>query len=515
MIRLSPMDGTLELLLARFRKALKPPVDDFTKQLPHDVELNTHLIDFVIRLLEEFGLKYSEDTSYLRAHHAIAIDFISKIKVERPDVIDLFLQKLPPLPPSVFPPETLSDEDDVQTNSHYYIPRFILETFADNFTLDDREYIMKSSNPARPEFNPRKPNKLRYTVRPNYGINIYNLEDQSLGVIDVPRGYGVEDMYKDITDDDGTMVEELLSKLESTCALFIRQIWNEEKIKSLTRSQDADLKKFLVSMMYRSEHWRGLSSKSIHAYDMPYPITEHMFRNRIKNFQNTWFRSLKWLVETSVEDILKEYRKLSMIFLPEIYMKPSAQYQGPIVMDDLAHFGYLMSQTFVCVWKAEEGSEFILSNSCFGCFDGEYSGHFHNFFVVSPQYAIILVSPEQTDEYRMNPRSQTLSFGDQFNAPPEVKFKKGSPPRDFIPSTFFTPHDVFNYKTVVIPKNEVYNINCIFMDSQNRRLTYKSSVSMYKSLLYYNKTIALSFQRRHDYSTLKKRLLSELNRIHL
>lgn len=93
MPRLGPHDGVFELLLARFRSLIKPQAAVFTKQLPADLESNQLLISIVMRLMKEIGFAYNESSPYilnLLYHRALAIDFISVMKIERPDIIYSF-----------------------------------------------------------------------------------------------------------------------------------------------------------------------------------------------------------------------------------------------------------------------------------------------------------------------------------------------------------------------------------------------------------------------------------------
>ncbi|KAG0309424.1 hypothetical protein BGZ98_002612 [Dissophora globulifera] len=447
---------------------------------------------------------------------ARTIDFISTIKVERPDILYSLLQ--PPLSPPLSSFQTNPNQSMTQTQFHHYIPRFILKTFADNFSLDKTEFIMDISSPHLSGFKREKPSKLRRKGRPRYNINVYQVEDHTTDLADVSRAYGVNDMYRDVTEDDCMKFEKLLAKHESTSATFIREIWNEEDDLSLTRTRLGSMKKFLVVMMYRSEPRRSQYFNL--AFDFPTEISlkKHMDYNNFSNAQSVWFENLKWVIETSVEDILKEYQKV--IVARAESKRPAAllsPYQGPIHAIELQDFGYLMTQTIACIWQAEAGSEFILSERCFGTFEGYTGIWIHNFFIVSPRFAIVLVN-----KVYMNQRIEKISllnssFGDKLHVFPETDYKNGPPSKDFDLMTHFTPDDVFTYKRIVVPKEDVFRVNAIVLDSRRQFLTYKSNVSMYKSLRYYDKIKKEEkgmFPDSHDYSILKRKVFSDLNRTH-
>ncbi|KAG0374979.1 hypothetical protein BGX24_009692, partial [Mortierella sp. AD032] len=72
------------------------------------------------------------------------------------------------------------------------------------------------------------------------------------------------------------------------------------------------------------------------------------------------------------------------------------------------------------------------------------------------------------------------------------------------------------YRRIVIPKEDVYKVNSIFLDSRRKSLTYKSSVNMLKSLRFYDKVKSdkVLFTYKHNYTILKSKLFADLNRTH-
>ncbi|KAF9982178.1 hypothetical protein BGZ75_006445 [Mortierella antarctica] len=405
-----------------------------------------------------------------------------------------------------------------RTQFHHYIPRFILKTFADNFSDSNSELITDTSSPDSLGFKKEKPSKLRRKERPRYHINVYRVEDYTTILTDVSRAYGAEDMYRDVAEDDCMKFEKLLAKHECTSATFIRRIWKEEEELSLTRGQLADMKKFLVVMMYRSEHRR--SQYFNQRFD---PLTEfsvkmHMEHNKFSSVQTVWFENLKWIIKASVEDILKEFTKVMVASAKSAQpLAPISPYRGPIHSLELQDFGCLMGHTIACIWQAEVGSEFILSEGCFGAWEGAPGIWFHNFFIVSPRFAIVLVSRLYLEERTETKPRWTSMFGDKLHAFPETVYKNGPPPMalDLLSlQTFSTPDDVFKYKRIVISKEDVYKVNAILLDARRELLTYKSSASMYKALRYYDKVKKDKFHDCHDYSILRRQLFADLNRTH-
>ncbi|KAG0044897.1 hypothetical protein BGZ83_009830 [Gryganskiella cystojenkinii] len=438
-----------------------------------------------------------------------------------------------------------------RTQFHHYIPRFILKTFADNFSLSSSQtvYIAKDAliafetpianlsernnggkgrgskkNKGKGgnrggkgtrggtgeqgqghQVETRSPSK-----QPNYYINVYRFEVHTTTLNDIARCYGLPDMYRDITLDDSMKFEKLLSVMESTSARFIRQIWNGEAL-ALTRTQLVDLKKFLIVMLYRNESRRYQYMEQKFDLMTYLSVKKHTDHNKIERVQDVWFKNLQYLIDTPGDDIVQEYMRSQEADPEGNPFKIFAQYQGPIHVAELIDFALMIMQ-YVCIWEAEEGSEFILSECCFGVFEGQGGVNFHNFFVVSPRYAIVLVNRHYMLGTMNELPLRKSWFSENLHANPETVYKKG--PATTITIEDFDPNDIFKYKRIVVPKKDVYLVNSIFLDCRNKYLTYKSNVSMFRSLLFYDKEKAEKFLYRHDYSVLKRKLWSELNRTH-
>ncbi|KAF9537244.1 hypothetical protein EC957_008597 [Mortierella hygrophila] len=401
---------------------------------------------------------------------------------------------------------------------HHYIPRFILRTFADNFSLKAPDYIastsvifLKSALPPDWELigsgGPKKKGKKGKKTNKNqkkYEIKVYQVVDQTTALNDVARSYGNRDMYRDITEDDCMRFEDLLAKMEDTSSTFTRKIWTGEDL-SLTRVQLTELKKFLAIMSYRSENRRNQYYEDEFNPQTRELIYNHMRHKNIIRIQDVWFDNLKWLIKTPTEEIMKEFKKA--VFSP-------MHYKGSIHVAELLDFGGSCTN-YMCIWQAEEGTEFILSEGCFGAWEGDIHDPFHTFYVVSPRYCIVLVN-----RLEMWRPARYLPFRSWFegsvHAFPETVYKKGLPPST-PDMDFFSPGDVFKYRRIVIPKEDVYFVNSIFLDARKRCLTYNSSVSMYKTLRYYDKMKTARpdlFNNRHDYSVLRRQLVTDMNRTH-
>ncbi|GJJ72816.1 hypothetical protein EMPS_05174 [Entomortierella parvispora] len=417
---------------------------------------------------------------------------------------------------------------------HHYIPRFILKTFSDDFTLDstDCKYFAsistedKGDGKGKGKGNRKGKVKGRGKVKGassksnksnrgtaqsnNHYIKVYQVQSRTTVLTDIGRAFGVVNLYREEAEEDCMKFERLLSVFEGESSTFIRRIWTGEDL-SLTRAQLERMKKFLIIMMYRSESRRDQYNKEDYDIEVAISARKHASHHSIARIRDIWFKNLQWLIETPLSDLMKEYNKV----LEMVMTRPltdQGDLKWPIHICELKEFG-VMAENYMCIWEAEEGTEFILSEGGFGAWEGDKGVKFHNIFVVSPRYAIVLVL--RSYMFGMTFGSLRKSyFGEKLHANPETVYVKGHPPEDFTAESHFTPSDIFKYKRIKVPKSDVFFVNCIFLDARDKHLTYRSPISMLKSLKYYDMVKEERFTFQHDYTALKRELFADLNRTH-
>ncbi|KAF9107333.1 hypothetical protein BGX27_008776 [Mortierella sp. AM989] len=375
---------------------------------------------------------------------------------------------------------------------HHFIPRFILRNFIEEDGYK-KTFVWKESEKA---FSVMKKSHKNDNPR----IKSYDFQNQQSGLPRVKKMYGIQNMYKDITSDYCMKFEELLGKLECSAAIFIQKIVSDTQEISLSRTQLESLKKFLVIMTYRGEGRRMQYTNNMFNLTTKHSIQRHMDFNNILSIQDVWFENLKWLLNTETHAIFIESLNVTT-------MDDLKTYKGPIHVTELSDFGHLITN-YVCIWQAQEGSEFILTDNCFGSYEGAGPIVFHRFYVMSPKYAVVLVHREYMWD-DMDKLPVRKSWFEDFHATPDVVYTKEiNEPTDAMPT------DIFKYKRIVVPKEKVWLVNSIFLDEGNKNMTYKSNASMYKSLALYDKLKATEFTNKYDYSVLKRKLFSEMNRTH-
>ncbi|KAG0308132.1 hypothetical protein BGZ98_008882 [Dissophora globulifera] len=395
---------------------------------------------------------------------------------------------------------------------HHYIPRFILRTFSDTprwsrgppqAEMEGQEGFVLE-NPSGKGTRERKlkggNGKFEHQL-----IKMYRVKDKRITLEDIGKVYGDLNMYRDITLDNCMMFEELLSRLESSAANIVQVILSGSQEISMTRTKLMDFKRFLAIMMFREHERRRQYAEDIFDPMTRMSIQKHMRINNITNIQDVWFENLKWILKTPT----KEITDISEGFdASENPMAAGMAYKGPVHYLELMDFSDLI-RDYVCIWEAPEGTEFILTDNCFGCYEGFMGIVFHSFFIVSPKYAVVLVNRL----YMWHDlRDLRESWFIDFHANPEAIYsKKGATDPD---PEDFTPDDVFKYRRILLPKQKVWLVNSIFLDARQRHISHKSDAALYRSLLFYDKKKKVFFPNRHDYSDLKHKLFAEMNRTH-
>ncbi|KAG9323400.1 hypothetical protein KVV02_002550 [Mortierella alpina] len=215
-------------------------------------------------------------------------------------------------------------------------------------------------------------------------------------------------------------------------------------------------------MMYCHENRRRQYEEGICDPFTRVSIQRHMRINKVATIQEVWLENLKRILQISVDDILSE-------------ALPSTE-----------------SQTaYEACWR--------------------HNGvNFHNFFVVSPQYAVVLVNRLYMWGGMEQLPLRTSWFGEELHANPGCDYVK----KECSKREDYAPNDVFKYRRIVVPKDKVWLVNSIFLDARHKHITYRSTVGMIKTLAYYNKHKHALFANKYDYSAPKRHLAAEINRTH-
>jgi hypothetical protein len=330
-------------------------------------------------------------------------------------------------------------------------------------------------------------------------------------------------------------VEKQLSKLENKAADIINKILNNKLSEIiLKRNELYDLKKFLFIMSFRSNNRRNqyinnkfdiMTSVSIksfmekHYFDTP----EEVWLNDIKNILDTDYDKI---VDSSKEDLKKIYEGNFDDYLSSMLFSEEDSKISPNIRNDI----FIEATMFICIWKTNDDSEFVVSDNSFGLFEGDIPGvYYHTFYVLSPNTILVLSNKcyhkdgeilGMLNTYYNNGFRKSW-FDISLHDTPIVKYKNNK----FIyenhrikyrDSRSHDNDDEFTYKIRTISKDTVNLINSIILNHTEDLITFKSEKYLYKSIKYYNKVKENRFPLENkNYDVLKNILVNNLNKTHI
>lgn len=140
--------------------------------------------------------------------------------------------------------------------------------------------------------------------------------------------------------------------------------------------------------------------------------------------------------------------------------------------------------TFLCIWEAPDGCEFILTDRCFGSGDVCYNLFYHSFYVISPKIVLVLTNKI------FNTTVDTISLLNEFGYGKSIfdsSYNVVCTIESINDKTYPNDNDKCKFKYIKISKEAVNNINSITLDKKIEYISYKSNKSMYNTLKDYNK----------------------------
>ncbi|KAK0184964.1 hypothetical protein F5146DRAFT_210648 [Armillaria mellea] len=266
---------------------------------------------------------------------------------------------------------------------HHAIPRFILRRF--------------QSGPRKSKAERKK--EIQRTREDPDRVLYYDIASGSLDVRSIGTIYGLKNLYRDASNpSNANELEEKLAVLEKDAAVVIVALHsNLASGKATLKRHDVErLRKFLFVMHYRNmggsyfdpDHPHGGST--IRKWLERYKAKHHC-----RTHTDVWLHVLRYYLDTPHSKILDhakaiyDERGMEMVHIQMFnHVDPDIENYEALAYDLQA------SMSFLCIWEAHDTSEFILSNSGFGLWEGlSVSGDsVHRVFVVSPRIVVVLRS---------------------------------------------------------------------------------------------------------------------------
>ncbi|KAK0220651.1 hypothetical protein IW262DRAFT_1557361, partial [Armillaria fumosa] len=225
---------------------------------------------------------------------------------------------------------------------------------------------------------------------PDY-VLYYNIASGSLDVHSIGTIYGLKNLYTDANNpSNANELEKKLAILEKDASIVIKTLHsNLPSHKATLKHCDVEwLQRFLFMMYYRNmggsyfdpSHPHG--SSTIRKWLERYKAKHHC-----QTHTDVWLHVLHYYLDTPHSKILDHAKVIydecgmEMVHLQMLnHVDPDMENYEALAYDVQA------SMSFLCIWEAHDTSEFILSNSGFGLWEGlSVSGDsVHHVFVVSP-----------------------------------------------------------------------------------------------------------------------------------
>ncbi|KAK0216113.1 hypothetical protein IW262DRAFT_197290 [Armillaria fumosa] len=364
------------------------------------------------------------------------------------------------------------------------IPRFILRRF--------------QTGPRKTRAERTKEYR-RTGVDPEY-VLYYDLASGGLDVRPIGDVYGVMNLYKDASNPSNVNeLEKKLSILETEASEVIRTLHSDlASGKSTLKRLDVErLRKFLFVMHYRNlggsyfdpDNPNGGSAirQWVERYKTKYPSCQ--------THTDVWLSVLRYYLDIPhsqiVDDATAIYKEHGMV-------KVHLQMQTNGVDPNMEHYPALAYQkqagmSFLCIWEAHDTSEFILSNSSFGLWEGlGLSGeHIHRVFVVSPQIVVVLRSNLLSMFEKMGPVNSDLIHIPQerpvsklVNGEAGFSVPEGSSPLSDNLNLLRSPNDLFTFTITKLSLDQTDALNAVVLKNvhQDGAITFLGKERMFRTV---------------------------------
>lgn len=258
--------------------------------------------------------------------------------------------------------------------------------------------------------------------------------------------------------------EKEFSKIENKCSIILNNIHKSKDNIEIKKDDLHELGKFLYIMMYRKESRKNQYIEKRFDNNTKDMLDSFMNKHKINNYEDVWLNNIKELLKTNHNQI---------------------QYNNKIFPSIRCEYIEFMKLNFICIWEAKN-SEFIISSKCFGIHEGKLPLPYHVFFVISPKHVIVfsensfLTRNNNNSMFPNNIHSKVIEENESF---------------------------IVNIKQ--INKEIVYLVNSLFLEEENKSITFISHLNLYKSILNYEKNNKLILQR--NYNFLKDIIKSNFN----
>jgi hypothetical protein len=215
----------------------------------------------------------------------------------------------------------------------------------------------------------------------NESVLVYSMKTGLLDTCPIGTVYGVTNLYKDVRNvDDVHEVEKKLSILESRAARAVSTILAATGTSSckLIRKNLIDLRKFLFIMHIRSSRLSGEYFKErhdhVHTPGLEW-LQAYKKRHGLQSDTEMWLHTLRYYLDTPHKELMRHGREIKLkhggkiMEMLKTKIDPDEEHFNALAYEGLA------DGSFLCIWEAADGEEFVLGDSSFGLWEGIAKGH--------------------------------------------------------------------------------------------------------------------------------------------
>ncbi len=348
---------------------------------------------------------------------------------------------------------------------HHFIPQFILKRFS-----------------HKNEIN--KKNKLEYFIRV---VNNFTLDIESVNTKDAYMIKNLYDYDDGVTNNIKKLEKDFNSKLEQKVVPIIEKLVTSENIFKINRIERMWLKKYTLSVLYRTEtnmsFYLQENTKNLDLYSRSAKLGESRL--------DLWKRELRLLLDLDFDDLMKlEKSTISLsnfakdTFLGYLTIMKSSENEEFIISD----VGKVLEMVVPKEKKPKQKMQKMLKDRGITISEEELAkvlkengGKITNFtfYPVSPNFAIVLVNQYRegsffTDKHFPRPHNHFVNHQ-------EIKKKS------YITPELRNNEDKYEYDIVKLSSIETIYINILTLNESKKNFTFKIPSKIIDSVRCYNK----------------------------
>ncbi|KAF8959800.1 hypothetical protein BDZ97DRAFT_1704757 [Flammula alnicola] len=398
---------------------------------------------------------------------------------------------------------TSTSTDLPKDQYQHYIPRFILRYFQDT-------QIQPRTSDRNKKERQKNFHKARKTGVDQDTIMLYDIQSQRFEHQPIGKVHGNINMYRDQRNTQNVdHLEQGLSRLENDAATIIRSIHlatdARRDVVTMKRKELETLRKFIYLMHYRRTPLISSYFDENHADNAPlreyYKFLREKYDLRTKN--DIFLFGLKYILQTPHHKIVTAAEALWEKYGVMGFARMLQTRVDPKLIDNYPAVDYtdMANMSFLGIWQAAEGEEFVIGNNSFGLWEGVIDGEpdIHRLFIVGPKIALVLranlVSDDRITAKLLSkavisstlvdiPTVKASSTYARFTFPRLADAKTAAKALGIYRTTPAAQEDVFTFKITMLTKKQTLAVNQVVLLNvpANGNVTFASPAAMRRTV---------------------------------